>query len=103
MNAIRKSTPRLIFSFCFLLAISTQSSAAESKKRHERRPNRAEAKAAEQCLADMGYWTGRIDGEIDPATRAGLIAFQKMEGRKVTGRLTRDELEAIRNAAPPRA
>ncbi|HEY3040286.1 MAG TPA: L,D-transpeptidase family protein [Pyrinomonadaceae bacterium] len=103
MNAIRKSTPRLIFSFCFLLAISTQSSAAESKKRHERRPNRAEAKAAEQRLADMGYWTGRIDGEIDPATRAGLIAFQKMEGRKVTGRLTRDELEAIRNAAPPRA
>lgn len=51
----------------------------------------------------MGYWTGRIDGEIDRATLAALIAFQKMEDREITGRLTHDELEAIRNAAPPRA
>jgi len=105
MNAITISTPRLIFSLCLLVVISSQSisNTAESRKRHERPLKRAEAQEAEQRLSDMGYWTGRLDGEIDPATRAGLIAFQKMEGRKVTGRLTRDELRAIRNAAPPRA
>jgi hypothetical protein len=105
MNAIRKFTPKLILNFCLLVVVSTQSIAStpESRKRHEPAPNRAEAREAEQRLSDMGYWTGRIDGEIDRATRAALIAFQKMEGRNITGRLTRDELEAIRNAAPPRA
>ena len=51
----------------------------------------------------MRYWTGKIDGEIDHLTRAALIAFQKVEGRKTTGRLTRAEFEAIRNATPPQA
>jgi len=51
----------------------------------------------------MGYWTGRIDGEVDQATRAALIAFQKMEGRKITGQLTHDEVEAILSAPAPQA
>ncbi len=62
---------------------------------------RPQTKEAEQKLADLGYWTGPIDGVVDPATRAALIAFQKWEGRALTGRLTIDELEAIRNAAAP--
>jgi hypothetical protein len=105
MNVIRKFTPGLMLNLFLLVVTSTQSIAntPESNKRHQRTPNRIEAKEAERRLSDMGYWTGRIDGEIDRATRAALIAFQKMEGRKITGRLTRDELEAIRNAAPPRA
>jgi hypothetical protein len=32
-----------------------------------------------------------------------LIAFQKWEGRPVTGKLTLDDLEAIRTATPPKA
>ena len=105
MNANKKNTPSLILSLCLLFVTSTQAIAttAGSKKRHQPNPNRAEAKEAEQRLSDMGYWTGPVDGAIDPATRAALIAFQKTEGRKKTGRLTRDELEAIRNAAPPQA
>jgi L,D-transpeptidase-like protein/putative peptidoglycan binding protein len=105
MNAIRKFTPGLILNCCLLVAAATQSSAStpESKKRHEPEPNRSEAKEAERRLSDMGYWTGPIDGVIDPATRAALIAFQKMESRKTTGQLTNDEIEAIRNAVPPRA
>ncbi len=105
MNAIRKSIPSLILNFCLLVVTSSPSIASTpaSRNRHKPAPNRAETKEAERRLSDMGYWTGRIDGEIDRATRAALIAFQKMEGRKITGRLTRDELEAIRNAAPPRA
>jgi N-acetylmuramoyl-L-alanine amidase len=62
---------------------------------------RAETREAEQRLADMGYWTGAVDGLFDPASRAALIAFQKWEGRPVTGRLTLEELEVIRSSAAP--
>ncbi|HEU4713348.1 MAG TPA: L,D-transpeptidase family protein [Pyrinomonadaceae bacterium] len=62
---------------------------------------RAETKAAEQKLAALGYWTGPVDGVFDPATRAAMTAFQKWEGRAVTGRLTREELEAIANSKTP--
>jgi hypothetical protein len=63
----------------------------------------APIKEAERRLAELGYWTGPIDGIIDPATRSALIAFQQWEGRPVTGRLTMDELEAIRSANAPQA
>ncbi len=65
--------------------------------------SRAEVKEAERRLSDMGYWTGTVDGVLDPATRAALIAFQKWQGRHVTGELTNDELEAIRNSGAPEA
>ena len=101
---IRKLTPTLFLTVCLLAMTPTRSiaSSLKNRNRHERAPNRAEAKEAERSLSDMGYWTGPVDGVIDLATRTALIAFQKMEGRKVTGRLTRRELEAIRNAASPR-
>jgi N-acetylmuramoyl-L-alanine amidase len=60
-------------------------------------------KEAERRLSDLGYWTGAVDGVLDPATRSALIAFQKWEGRPVTGRLTLDEFEAIRNSTAPEA
>jgi L,D-transpeptidase catalytic domain len=53
---------------------------------------RAELREAERRLSEMGYGTGQ----------QALITFQKWEGRQLTGRLTRAELEAIRNATPPR-
>lgn len=56
---------------------------------------------AEQLLSDLGYWTGAIDGKIDAASRNALVAFQKVEGREATGRLTRSELEALQNATRP--
>lgn len=64
---------------------------------------RAQTNEAERRLSDMGYWTGAVDGLFDPATRSALIAFQKWEGRPITGRLTLDELEAIRTSTPPTA
>ena len=64
---------------------------------------RAQIKEAERGLSDLGYWTGAIDGVFDPATRSALIAFQKWQGRSVTGQLTLDELEAIRNSDLPQA
>jgi peptidoglycan hydrolase-like protein with peptidoglycan-binding domain len=64
---------------------------------------RAETREAERRLSDLGYWTGAIDGVFDPGTRSALIAFQKWEGRPVTGALTIDELGAIRTSASPKA
>lgn len=64
---------------------------------------RAQTREAERRLSDMGYWTGAVDGLFDPATRSALIAFQKWEGRPITGRLTLDEIEAIRISTPPQA
>lgn len=56
---------------------------------------------AEQRLSDLGYWTGPVDGELDPAFRHALTAFQKTEGRDRTGKLTREELKALRTATKP--
>ena len=63
---------------------------------------RAQTREAERRLSEMGYWTGPIDGVFDPATRAALIAFQKWEGRPTTGKLTLEELEAIRSSDMPK-
>lgn len=57
----------------------------------------------EQALSDLGYWTGPIDGEWDEGSRHALIAFQKVELRKVTGRPSRAELIALSNATRPEA
>jgi peptidoglycan hydrolase-like protein with peptidoglycan-binding domain len=92
----------LMFSVLFLTA--TQSVANKEKKRpHQRVPTRTEAKEAERRLSELGYWTGPVDGAIDSITRTALTAFQKWEGREVTGRLSLNELEAIRDASAPRA
>ena len=61
----------------------------------------ANIREAEQRLSDLGYWTGPIDRVLDAASRQALIAFQKVEGRKRTGRLTLKELEALRSATRP--
>ncbi len=105
MSAIRKLTSSLLLTVCLLALTSTQliASTPQKKNRQQRAPNRVEAKEAERRLKEMGYWTGPVDGAIDGATRVALIAFQKMEGRKITGRLTRAEIEAIRDAASPQA
>lgn len=60
-----------------------------------------EIREAEQLLAGLGYWTGPIDGVFDSASRHALTAFQKVEGRKRSGSLTRTELEALRSADRP--
>lgn len=60
-----------------------------------------EVREAEQLLHDLGYWAGPIDGRMDEASRHALVAFQKVEGRQRKGRLTQDELEALRAASRP--
>ena len=92
---------KVIVTICFLL-ISVQSIiSAPQKKRASL--TRAETIEAERRLAELGYWTGAVDGRLDEGTAAALIAFQKWAGREITGRLTLPELEAIRNGVPPKA
>lgn len=88
----------------FLLLISTPAIAsAKSSGKQRASLTRAQTLEAERRLSEMGYWTGPVDGVLDPATRSALIAFQKWEGRPVTGRLTPDELAAIRTGSSPTA
>jgi hypothetical protein len=65
----------------------------KAKKRDGGPLKRAELKEAESRLYEMGF---------RGSTQQALATFQKWEGRKITGRLTRAEYEAIRNATPPR-
>jgi len=104
MNTSKKLASAGLLTLSLLLLISTESSAITKVKKREGRPlNRAEVKEAERRLSEMGYWTSRVDGVIDSVTRTALIAFQKWEGRKATGRLTRDDLDAILNASSPQS
>jgi hypothetical protein len=91
-----------------LLLIPSHSSATTKADKHKGRSpghslTRAEAKEAEARLAEMGYGPGRVDGVIDGSTRNALIAFQKWEGRQVTGQLSREDFVAITSANAPQA
>ena len=86
-----------------LLLISTPSIVSAQQRGKDASLTWAQTREAERLLSDMGYWTGAVDGSLDPATRSALIAFQKWEGRIITGQLTRKELEAIRTSTSPKA
>lgn len=64
--------------------------------------SKEEIKQAEQWLKELGYWTGPVDGVWDGSTRHALVAFQKLQGARATGRLTRAEYNALSVAAPHR-
>lgn len=93
---------KMLLTICLLL-ISTGSMANAQPSQHAGSLTPAQIKDAERRLSDLGYWTDPIDGRFDEGARSALIAFQKWEGRAVTGRLTPDELEAIRTSTAPRA
>src|SRR5690242_5386477 len=63
---------------------------------------RTQIKEAEQRLAELGYWTGAVDGVFDVGSREALIAFQKWERRVVTAKLTLAELGSIRGSEAPK-
>jgi peptidoglycan hydrolase-like protein with peptidoglycan-binding domain len=98
----------MLMMLSLLLLTPTESFAITKPDKHKgRAPNRAlkqaEVKEAEARLSEMGYGTGRVDGVIDAVTRNALIAFQKYEGRDVTGRLSREDFDAIMGASAPQA
>ena len=56
-----------------------------------------EVKEAREQLAALGYW---LNADAD-SFRHALIAFQKVEGLRPTGKLTWDDLEVLRVAQTP--
>lgn len=83
---------KLLLTICLLL-FATQSSYASLTS--------AQIREAERRLSELGYWTGAVDGRFDTVSRSALISFQKWEGRSITGRLTLDEIEALRTGSMP--
>jgi len=103
---VRTRRRNWLFLLCIPLALVLNASGITLDKRvSTRRSNQeisfAERLETEQRLSDLGYWTGPIDGNLDTGSRHALIAFQKVEGRERTGRLTRDELQVLRAATRP--
>ena len=88
-----------IVTICLLL-ISVQAVAGAPQKKRAAL-TRAEITETERRLSELGYWTGPVDGRLDDGTTSALVAFQKWEGREITGKLTLRELEAIRNGVAP--
>lgn len=94
---------RILLTICLLVISTAPIASAQLRGRPHAALTRPETIEGERRLSHLGYWTGAVDGRFDPATRSALIAFQKWEGRPVTGQLTLDELEAIRTSASPKA
>jgi hypothetical protein len=94
---------KFFLTICILLISIPSRASAEQSGKPDAGLTRTQTKEAERLLSDLGYWTGPIDGLFDTATQSALIAFQKWEGRPITGKLTLDELEAIRTGAAPKA
>ncbi|HYJ88403.1 MAG TPA: L,D-transpeptidase family protein, partial [Pyrinomonadaceae bacterium] len=95
-----------LFIWCVLLAFTVSANATMPDKRVPKRAQRQELslqerQEAEQLLSNLGYWTGPVDGDFDGGSRHALIAFQKVQGRQRTGKLTKAELQAMRVATRP--
>jgi len=104
----KKLASTVFLTLSLLLLTPTESSGITKADKHKGHPpnhplKRADVKEAEARLAEMGYGTGRVDGVIDNVTRNALIAFQKYEGREVTRRLSREDVDAIMSAGAPQA
>lgn len=108
--------------FCLFISVLSTANAQTTSpnivlgKPHSAMPKKAPSKAkllttkdqrsAEQKLAELGYWTGKVDGQWDVASRNALIAFQKVERLKPSGQLTRttfDQLLAANRPVPREA
>ena len=92
----------ILFSLAFITLAGEVTQARSLLKRGvAQEVSKEEILAAERRLSDLGYWTGPLDGTLDSGSRHALIAFQKVEGRQRTGKLTRAELQALLSANRP--
>jgi N-acetylmuramoyl-L-alanine amidase len=105
ISVLRSETVKMkaVLTICLLLIVTPRVANAQPRVKRDVALSRMQIREAEQRLAELGYWTGPVDGILDPESRSALIAFQKWEGRPITARLTRDELEAIRASESPKA
>ncbi len=50
---------------------------------------------AQARLKHLGYYHGRVDGQIGPATERAIAQYQRDHGQRVTGAVTRNTLNSI--------
>ena len=88
---------RVAFALLLLSLILTASEvAAGAKSKKNSRPlTNAELKSARQRLKELGYVSA------GGSSQSALVLFQKWEGRKVTGRLSRGDFDVLMNASSP--
>ena len=91
---------RLIFVMIVLVGLTVSTSAAKPK--NYKRVNTAVLQV-EQTLSELGYWIVKVDGVTDDSTRQAIIAFQKVEGLKRTGKISAGLIVALQNASRPSA
>jgi hypothetical protein len=106
MPSAEQNLGRRLFCFTllvilFLLSAFTVAGLATELNLKPQALGAGEILEAEQRLAELGYWAGPIDGVFDSGSRHALVAFQKVEGRKRTGKLTSAELASLRLAVRP--
>ncbi|HKX26910.1 MAG TPA: L,D-transpeptidase family protein [Blastocatellia bacterium] len=58
---------------------------------------------ARELLAALGYWVDPDAEGWDVTLRHAVVAFQKVEGRPRTGKLTAEEIKTLRRAQRPQA
>ena len=100
MSPYRSTAVVLVVLLVLLLAIPAAAAPKPASKAVAL--SRDEIRQAEKWLADLGYWAGPADGVWDDVSRHALIAFQKVQHARATGRLTRAEYNALSVATPPR-
>jgi L,D-transpeptidase catalytic domain len=98
MTSVSKPASATLLALSLILLSPFNSSPLTNGQKRKTRASghpltRVEIKEAGARLSEMGFGAGGI----------ALIAFQKYEGRKVTGQLNRTEFDAIMNAAAPQA
>lgn len=101
--SLRRNHRTLIMAGLLLILLPTFSIAPLAARRriNTQTIGSQEVFEAEQLLAALGYWTGPVDGKFDAGSRHALVAFQKVEDRKRSGKLTISELQALREADRP--
>jgi peptidoglycan hydrolase-like protein with peptidoglycan-binding domain len=57
--------------------------------------NRDQVRKVQEALKDKGHDPGPVDGVMGPRTRAALKDFQKAEGLKDSGQLTKETLDKL--------
>jgi lipoprotein-anchoring transpeptidase ErfK/SrfK len=80
-----------------------QNSPAKKSRQPAKTLSASDISEARKLLDQLGYWVDLDAKGNDASLRHALIAFQKIEDRKRTGVLTREELEALRVAQEPQA
>lgn len=103
MSIIKEAKKHSVGFFVVLIAISILLFAEKTSAQSIAENTRKQILEAETILSDLGYWILKVDGVMDSSTKHSLVAFQKVEKRKRTGKLNEKELNALRNATRPKA